>query len=579
MAMVDSCTARAGALVALSAAVAAMSAACGPITIGAYDHGTDAGGSSGGAGISGAAGNVAGAGAGAGSAGASSGGAGGSTEPAAECSEVIDSAPPSPDAWEPILTSYTSKTFITAIAYHPINPNIVWVGYSDGSLFRSGNATAQAPIWTRVDESPAGQKSLPDRAITSILLEPDRHVAYVGFKPSYEHPVLWRSEAAAGPGTQMNWTALGFTGAGVVNVFQNPDDPRNLFVLDEYAFTSCSADGGSTFTTWDCAWSKIRPLDAEARITLIYREPGDPNRALVGFSNGELYETRNLADSEPSWTLRGSPFGVPLLPKAAIAQVTRAGFNESRCLLVLGVEADQQLWCGGNDLWQPASATLAKRQRLYGLAQRGRVEPPRPEKPNPVLPRLYLLTRYVGSFISDDLGSSWPYNDRTLKVQFCAGDSALELATDMRLRFRIVNEGNVSVPLEQLTLKYWYGIDEPRETRFLRTESVEVKHSQLAPSLIHAQTQITSVGGPVSPPTYADRTLSITFARASGELAPGATTGEIYVRLTKDNGGAYDRYNDYSFEPKSAFSDHFTAALIDHGVLTWGADPYYSSYE
>lgn len=553
--------------------------ACEPVTLAALSGTVMNGGAAGG--ITSEAGS-AGIGGASGTGGAGLAGAAGTAGSDGECSEVIRSPIPAVDPWEPVRDSHARNVAVTAIAVHPVNPNVVWVGYSDGSLYRTGNGAAESPLWTRLDEGVAGETSLPDRTITSILLEADRPFAYVGFQSIQNESTVWRTDRANIAGSQLGWSRLGFRVQGVVNIFQDPEEPGRLFVLDENGHTSCSASGGAEFAGTSCTWAKHVHPGEQARITLIYREPGAPNRVLVGYSDGSLYETDDVTQLEPSWVLRGSPFAAPQLPSGPIAHVTRAGFNGSRCLLVLNVPADQQVWCGGQDLWKPASATFAERQQLYGLAQRGRALEPTPSQPAKA-PRLYLLTRHVGSFISDDLGSSWPYNDRALKVQFCAGDRALELTTELRLHFRITNEGKSGVPLENLVLKYWYGIDEPEATRSTRGENVSVEYAEIGSALVHAQSSLTSVGGPLSAPAYLDRTLTIGFTRAAGNLAAGASTGEIRVLITKDNGGAYNPHDDYSFEPNRAFLDHFTVALfqksLEGGVPIerpiWGADPYY----
>jgi hypothetical protein len=50
-------------------------------------------------------------------------------------------------------------SFISALAIAPGDSETVWVGHVNGEVYRSANATHEAPSWQLIGE--AGQKPLP----------------------------------------------------------------------------------------------------------------------------------------------------------------------------------------------------------------------------------------------------------------------------------------------------------------------------------------------------------------------------------------------------------------------------------
>jgi hypothetical protein len=78
---------------------------------------------------------------------------------------------------------------VTAIAVAPDDGNIVYAGLSDGELFKSIDAMADAPTWT-----PVGVGALPAAPIGAIAIDPTDHdVVFVGIK-SFGERHLWRSD-------------------------------------------------------------------------------------------------------------------------------------------------------------------------------------------------------------------------------------------------------------------------------------------------------------------------------------------------------------------------------------------------
>jgi len=122
-------------------------------------------------------------------------------------------------AWTAIKAAVGS-TFgakISAIAIDPNNPDLVYVGHNNGLIYRSVNATALAPLWTRVDLD-----AMPARIVLSLTIDPaNANVVYASFG-GFTADNLWRLSDG---GT--NWTDR--TGSGLTGL---PDVPTRSVVVD-----------------------------------------------------------------------------------------------------------------------------------------------------------------------------------------------------------------------------------------------------------------------------------------------------------------------------------------------------------
>lgn len=129
--------------------------------------------------------------------------------------------------------------------------------------------------------------------------------------------------------------------------------------------------------------------------------------------------------------------------------------------------------------------------------------------------------------------------------------------------FRIINNGSLSVPLSSLTMRYWYTADGDRPQVF------ECDYAQVGCDHLGAK----FVGLPV-PRREADRYLEIGFT-AAGNLVPGQSTGEIQLRVHKDDWSNFLQTNDYSMDLDQhfVFEDWLKVTLYRNGVLVWGIEP------
>jgi hypothetical protein len=147
---------------------------------------------------------------------------------------------------KPRLPSYGYGMNINAIAVSPTNPNVVWVGYSDGHLSVTQNALAATPSWSEI--APV----LPAyRPVTSILVPSSASsAAYVtwgndGFSDlgsatgnlqrTSDYGVSWTNLSAGLPQVPMN------------SIVQRPGNAAELYLGTTNGVYS-SGDAGATWS-------------------------------------------------------------------------------------------------------------------------------------------------------------------------------------------------------------------------------------------------------------------------------------------------------------------------------------------
>ena len=133
----------------------------------------------------------------------------------------------------------------------------------------------------------------------------------------------------------------------------------------------------------------------------------------------------------------------------------------------------------------------------------------------------------------------------------------------IRLQLKVVNSGSTAVPLAALTLRYWYTSDAPKPQQFW-CDYAKVGSREVLSSF---HTLPRPVAG-------ADGYLEIAFAATAPALAPGSDTGDIQVRIAKEDWSNYDGANDYSFDAqKTDFTAWPHVTLYHRGTLVWGREP------
>lgn len=88
---------------------------------------------------------------------------------------------------------------ISAIDIAPTNPDVVWIGYGNGTVYRTSNGTSPAPSWQRVDDNAPPMPTsttgpLPRQFCTRVRIDPaDTNRVYVAVG-GYQGANLWKTE-------------------------------------------------------------------------------------------------------------------------------------------------------------------------------------------------------------------------------------------------------------------------------------------------------------------------------------------------------------------------------------------------
>jgi hypothetical protein len=148
-----------------------------------------------------------------------------------------------------------------------------------------------------------------------------------------------------------------------------------------------------------------------------------------------------------------------------------------------------------------------------------------------------------------------------LHVQYKVGNASAS-TVDIKGIFNIVNDGMSSVPVNSLSIRYWFTSDGGAQTEAFFCDY----------AMMGAANVMGSFGAKAG--MNADHYLEVTFSAAAGTLAPGAQTGEIQARFNKTDFSNFDQTNDYSFDAtKASFADWQNVTLYQNGTLVWGVEP------
>ena len=166
---------------------------------------------------------------------------------------------------------------------------------------------------------------------------------------------------------------------------------------------------------------------------------------------------------------------------------------------------------------------------------------------------------------------------RSTPQEFAAADSfgpppAGELEADSRtndggvsssqiqLGLRLRNTGDSAVPLDVVTMRYWFTSDavgSPQSACYYAT----VGCGQL-------DLQVRSLSGPHA---GADHYLDVGFT--GGQLAPGAAASLDQLAILDQSGESFDQQDDHSFLDQDSFASNVRVTVYVGGDLVWGVEP------
>jgi mannan endo-1,4-beta-mannosidase len=151
-----------------------------------------------------------------------------------------------------------------------------------------------------------------------------------------------------------------------------------------------------------------------------------------------------------------------------------------------------------------------------------------------------------------------------LKVQYRAGDTD-PTNGNIIPNFKIVNTGQNAVALGDLSLRYWFGVQPQAGQLQFWCDYAAIACEKVRGNFIELR-----AGTP-----DANRYIELSFDGQAGNLAAGADSGEILVRLNAANWTPFQELGDYSFDKSKhvGYSDSDRITLYYKGNLVWGNEP------
>ncbi|KYF64756.1 hypothetical protein BE11_02050 [Sorangium cellulosum] len=148
-------------------------------------------------------------------------------------------------------------------------------------------------------------------------------------------------------------------------------------------------------------------------------------------------------------------------------------------------------------------------------------------------------------------------------MQYAVRESA-DRVQGLSFRVQVRNTGDEAIALSDVTIRYWFTAD--------GATSAFVGECDFTP-IPGGRDGITRTFGTTSG-TEADRYLELGFSAAAGNLAPGATSGEVQIRIHSATYETMTQTNDYSFDAtQTAFAPWEQMTAYRDGELAWGTEP------
>jgi hypothetical protein len=129
--------------------------------------------------------------------------------------------------------------------------------------------------------------------------------------------------------------------------------------------------------------------------------------------------------------------------------------------------------------------------------------------------------------------------------------------------FTITNTGTTTVPLAEVTLRYYF-----------RGETPDVGYRFACSWAVRGCGNVTGTFRTLSTPTpTADRYLEVGFTPGAGSLAPGANTGDLQLRFYRTNWSQITQSDDYSFATNTTYAAWSKVTVQRGGTTIWGTGP------
>ena len=152
--------------------------------------------------------------------------------------------------------------------------------------------------------------------------------------------------------------------------------------------------------------------------------------------------------------------------------------------------------------------------------------------------------------------------DTGLKVQLDKNNPIKPTDAWLENNIRVVNTGTDPVPLEEITVRYWFTIDGPQQLLHPNClvadpgcENVIVSYTPLDPAR-----------------PGADYYVEYGFDAAAGNLL-SSDPADFEINSQKDDWQDFDENDDYSYGTPMTYTDWPQITAYRNGVLVWGLEP------
>jgi cellulose 1,4-beta-cellobiosidase len=147
-----------------------------------------------------------------------------------------------------------------------------------------------------------------------------------------------------------------------------------------------------------------------------------------------------------------------------------------------------------------------------------------------------------------------------LKAQYKNNDSSTG-DNQVKPGLQLVNSGSATVDLTKVTIRYWF-TGESSSAGY----QTFCDWAQLGCSTVKTSTSSLPQARP-----GADHYLEVGFS--AGSLAPGASSGDLQLRMAKSDWSNFDESDDYSRGTNTSYADSVKVTVYVAGSLVWGTEP------
>ncbi|WP_438017622.1 cellulose binding domain-containing protein [Sorangium sp. So ce315] len=150
-----------------------------------------------------------------------------------------------------------------------------------------------------------------------------------------------------------------------------------------------------------------------------------------------------------------------------------------------------------------------------------------------------------------------------LEVQYAVRETAAS-TQNLSFKVNVRNTGDEPIALSDVTIRYWFTVDGASSAFEGKCDFTEI-----AGGCRSISSSFDTASG-----TEADRYLELGFSSTAGNLAPGATSGEMQIRIHSERYEQMMQTNDHSFGATlTAWTPWENMTAYRDGVLAWGVEP------